>query len=369
MPQDDLQRLLAELATDEPDRETLADQLAAHAAAAVVPALLGIPAPKPPARWVVARVLGDLAPASAAGIPVLVRLLRDPTEDEDTRSVAADALGAFGGNGVAAFLSLCADPDAFTRYKAILGLKYLGVTTADVVTAFLAALSDPDRLVRDSAATALARAEDNRVVAGLTQALTQANALACAGAARALLTRNPQDRPALDAAIRCLTSDSAATRAAACAALEVAKEAAEPAIPALCRALADPDAEVRSRAAHALMELRDAARAAVPALGQALHDPCRDVRDWAGLALMRLDEAARPAAADLVEALRARVQRHFDPEDEAYFLLVYLMRAVGNIGGVAAAIPALEAARAIVADLPDHHELACWAIERCRGAV
>jgi HEAT repeat protein len=124
---------------------------------------------------------------------------------------------------------------------------------------------------------------------------------------------------------------------------------------------------VRRRAAYALHEMGFAAEPAVAALGRALHDSSYDVRSWAGLALMRLDSAAEGARDDLVEALRVRLSREGE-EDDTRFLLIYLVRALGNIGPEAeAAVPHLQQARTIVADDRDISKLVRWAIKRCRG--
>jgi HEAT repeat protein len=373
MSDSSLQRILRDLQSDQPDVEGVIDRLVEAAAAqpdAVVSFLLAIANPGPALRAVIVRVLGGLVPAGAAGVPVLVRILRDATEEEDTRVEAAASLGQFGAIAIETLVGLCQDPDAFVRDHAANELGNIGISTDLVLDTLAGALADPVESVRDSGIRSLSRCRDGSVVSALTRSLSQANRATRIGAARALLALDPRNQAALQAAISGLDNESATVRALACDTVAIAKQKAKPAVSALCRKLVDENPEVRSRAAHALQELREAARDAVPALGKALHDPCSDVRDWAGLALLRFGADAREAAADLIGALQVRVQKSFDPEDAERFFLVYLMRSVGNLGPLArGALPALEEARRIVADVAEQQELVSWAIRRCQGSA
>ena len=57
-----------------------------------------------------------------------------------------------------------------------------------------------------------------------------------------------------------------------------------------------------------------------------------------------------------------------DEVDDTRQYLVYLVRALGNIGSEAqAAVPFLQQAQALVADDSEMNKLVRWAIRRCRG--
>lgn len=365
-----MQRILRDLEVDHPDIEGVAGrlvELAAQRPEAIVSALLAIPNPSLPLRQVLVRVLRELAPGVITGLPVLVRILRDATEEEDTRVEAAAALGKHGFAAIETLAGLCQDADPFVRDRAANELGNIGLYNDLVVETLAGTLSDPVGDVRDSAVRSLSRCRNGTVVSGLSRFLGHAKAVTRIGAAHALLTFNPRNQAALQTAVSGLESETAQVRVLACDALAVAKADAKPALPSLCRALQDENPDVRSRAAHALQELREAAKDAVAALGKALHDACRDVRDWSGLALMRLGVEAKAAAPDVIQALQLRVQKPFDTEDSERFFLIYLVRTLGNVGPEArTALPALEEAERLVADIAEQHELVCWAIRRCQ---
>jgi HEAT repeat protein len=366
-----MQQILRELDADCPDIEGVADRLVALAAdrpEAVVSALLAIENPPLPVRKVLVRVLGELAPEVTAGLPVLVRILCDATEQEHTRVDAAAALCNHCRAAVDALVALCQDADPFVRDQAVNALGNIGIYNDIVFETLAGALSDPVRDVRNSAIRSLSRNGDGTVVPGLTRLLGHAEPVTRIGAAHVLLALDPRNPAALRTAIAGLEGETPTARALACDALAVAKEEARPAVTTLCRVLTDEDAVVRSRAAYALQEMRDAGRGAIKALGKAPHDSYREVRDWSGLALMRMGAEASATAADLIQALQLRVQKHSDPEDSERFFLVYLVRSVGNLGPVAkAALPALKEAETIVADIAEEQALVRWAIRRCQG--
>jgi HEAT repeat protein len=150
------------------DHGSSVDQIASTAlgqigAAAVAPLIEALKIQDAEVRQLAIDALGEVGPGAAAAIPDLVKSSIDP--DEETRVVAAKALGKIG-NGpaadacVPALIKALKDPDRLVRASAAEALGEIGARHDRVVPALVAAFHDSDEEVNGNAAVALAMIGD-----------------------------------------------------------------------------------------------------------------------------------------------------------------------------------------------------------------
>ncbi|HTS16284.1 MAG TPA: HEAT repeat domain-containing protein [Verrucomicrobiae bacterium] len=293
------------------------------------PALLDvIHDPDPAVR---AEIIGSLgACGSAAAVPSLVEALHD--DNAAVRTAAASALAHFDDpTSVPALLAALNDPDFHVRAAAIMSASRLADRDKALVTKIIDPIAarlqdDPFALVRDRAADALARPDDEKAVAALVHAIVSDNRearfdahetiISCkAVAALPDLAKHVHD-PNRDVREKIITIFGAigghdqlpfvtaalddadpVVRLAAMRALS--KLPADGMLDAIAAKTNDTDPDVRAESARALGNLGD--RKAVPKLVELLHDDNGFVRSAAAESLGKLGD--RTATLALIQVL------------------------------------------------------------------
>ncbi len=330
--------------------------------------------PNPAIHGEITSVLISIGPEVPCVIPRFVELLRNSAKDRYFRTQAGVALRSIGAEAVPVFVQLCRDPDSHTRFTAARELAEL-VDHWDqaAVQALVGLLKDEEAHVRDRTRRTLAKLNRQKIIPVLNEQLASAEAQQRIGAAHVVLALEPTHPLALEVAVAGLRHETTVIRIGSCKALEFAKEADHDVMAALADRLRhDSEATVREAAAYTMRSLSAQAASVARELGEALEDPFPDVRLWSAFALMELGPAAEPATEFLVRALAERVEddSNVHPDDETGSYLVYLVRALGEIGKPAkVAIPHLQRAaqNPMVKWKPQFGLLVEWALERCQG--
>jgi HEAT repeat protein len=138
----------------------------------VIAALIEVALEGPESRrgWA-AVALGEFGPAAAEAAPVLINLLKDATDDDkfEHASSSAWALGRIApdtpsaGPAAMALLPLLESKASLARVKAIEALSQFGPKAAAAIPKLLALKNDRDAEVRNAAAKALGRMENESV--------------------------------------------------------------------------------------------------------------------------------------------------------------------------------------------------------------
>jgi len=308
--------------------------------------------PRYAAGWALAR----LAPASLPALPTLMRLVQ-ADDDASMRSIAAEALGALGGDAeqaVPVLADALADPSPLVREDAARALGRIGADAAVSVPALARALDDPDQLTREFAVESLSSfPDDGHAVAPLlveqlrdgsptirrkaAQSLGRVGAGEAGAALRRVTVRDP-DRHVRDAARRA-TADIPPGE------VDHTGFVSEEELSLLLERLRTAeDGRIRAGTTWRIATWGPAVAELAPDFARQLEeDDHSDARWAAAWALGRL-RASDPRA---IDALARAARRDPDPDNRAE-----AVRALGWIGPWAsAAVPALRDA------LDDHYGL------------
>jgi HEAT repeat protein len=295
-----------------------------------------VQAARDPDPSVRAEAIGSLgACGTSASIPSLVEAMRD--QNVLVRTAAASSLGRFDdASAIPPLLDALNDSDWHVRATAIMSLSSVAGEQTDrvarIIDPIAARLQDDQyALVRDRAADALARPNNDKAVAALVQAIVSENREARfhaheaimrsrAVAALPLLARHVHDknRDVREKIIRifgeiggqdqvplvteALSDSDPIVRLAAVEALR--RLQGEGVVDALEAKCSDADSNVRARSARALGNLGD--RKALPKLVELLRDPDGFVRGAAAEALGQLGD--RTATTALIQVLTGEKQ-------------------------------------------------------------
>lgn len=199
-----------------------------------------------------------------AAVPLIRRVLQDPSAPDARRRAALKACEILGPRAIDALPDIAAllqDP-TFTA-EAALALSFMG---SPAVEPLREAVHADEPAVRREALRSL-------------------------GKVRERASLDPQ--VVLPLLLDALKDSDASVRTVAVTYLGIVRDDPQHAIPGLIRALSDADAGVRQAAAVALASYGALAQSAIPALQKASRDPDEDVQREAGRALVTIEEALK----------------------------------------------------------------------------
>lgn len=232
------------------------------------------------------KALALYGPQARDASPRLVEILNNSELPVAERQVALDALGQIGGahpRAIPAIVETLNLPrqggsdqtreDRNTlRELAAESIAYIGADAAIAVPVLMRSLNDSHEPMRRKTVTALGRI-------------------------------GPSSQMAIPSLLETLAfDDSPAVRDEAEAALAGIGKSA---VPALTHLLNDPDAELRLRSARSLGQMQSAAQAAAPKLNELLKDDDPEVRLTAAKALWQITDRAEASLPVLVETLKS----------------------------------------------------------------
>jgi outer membrane protein assembly factor BamB/HEAT repeat protein len=224
----------------------------------------------------------DLVQGALRSIPLLRQLLGP--EHEDVQMVTLEIIRRIGPPAIPLLVDLLRHDADSIRRNAADALIDLAPYTERFQPALRQALSDADVMVAADAARALGALGKSASpsVGALVETLSHDDAYVRVYAAEALASIGPNAAPATNALAEALGDPAPGVRWAACEALAGIGPAAQSAVPQLIEALKDEFLYVRIFAAGALGSIGPKAQSAVEALKAAADDPVlRDEAEWA----------------------------------------------------------------------------------------
>ncbi len=265
---------------------------------------------EPVVRVSAARALWSVdghKPAAALG--VLLEVLRHREAGVRLKALRAlRAIGAAGGQTVAALTAALKDDAAAVRGEAVEALGALGAGARSAAPALRAVISGKERALRVPAMEALARVDGRSAdsVGVFTALLRDRDEDVCLAAVSCLRSLGAAAREAIPLLTEACKGANRKVRQAAAAALAGidAPAAARGLLLALTADLGEEQASVRQQAAQGLGRLGPGARDALPRLTAALRDKDWDVRMSAARACWQIDRAqCREAVAFLIRTV------------------------------------------------------------------
>jgi len=273
---------------------------------AVVPVLVGLLQDDDRSRDYseVAYALGDIGPAAADAVPILIERMTSPEGYAYIPALYAyAAIGPAAAPAVPSIIEALRHPYDDSWITAARALGAIGPAAVDGVPEIVRGLGGTTPwTTKDTAVRALAQVGPGAVPA-LTEALYGQDRQIAQGAAEALGLIAAQSHDLVPVLVGILKDEDFQSKELGIRALGVAAPAADQAVPTLVGILEDPDSGLHQSAVDALSGIGPAAKDAVPLILKELNTSGTETRRVAAYALAEIKLSSSEVVAALVDAL------------------------------------------------------------------